>query len=198
MSFFPSKEQRDIKDYIDSNSKEGKVKVDIQAPAGSGKTSSILYLLESFTQTSKCLYLVFNTQMNKEMQQRLNFANSPFDINKDNLEQFTFHGYIRKQLTKKLPNIGFDFQNGSLSDSHFNKIFNKYNIVLEDKQSSNLFIENFNKFINPFVKDIYSLDKFKKDVEQNNYKQHLMYLILSKDFLKQWVYHMQMNLKKIH
>lgn len=165
MSFYPSNEQREFKEYIVNNSINNKVKVDIQAPAGSGKTSSILYLLESFTQTSKCLYLVFNTQMNKEMQQRLNFANSPFDINKDNLELFTFHGYIRKQLLKKLPNIGFDFQNGSLSDVHFNKIFSKYNIVLEDKQSSNLFIESFNNFINPFVKDIYSLDKFQRNNE---------------------------------
>ncbi len=166
MSFFPSKEQKDFKEYIEDGSKNNKkVKVNIKAPAGSGKTSSILYLLETFTQTSKCLYLVFNTQMNKEMQQRLNFANSPFDINKDNLEQYTFHGYIRKQLQKKLPNIGFDYQNGSLSDIHFNRIFQKYNIILEDKQSSNLFIESFNSFINPFVKDIISLDKFQSENE---------------------------------
>lgn len=165
MSFFPSKEQRDFKEYIELHSKTNKVKVNIKAPAGSGKTSSILYLLETFTQSSKCLYLVFNTQMNKEMQQRLNFSNSPFDINKDNLEQYTFHGYIRKQLQKKLPNIGFDYVNGSLSDTHFNKIFQKYNIVLEDKQSTNLFIESFNSFINPFVKDTISLSKFQNDNE---------------------------------
>lgn len=163
MAFYASKEMKEIKDYIAKNSNKHEhkyVRVDVQAPAGSGKTTTILYLLEELTQNNNCVYLVFNTQMNKEMKQRLDFSNSPFDINKEHLEQYTFHGYIRKELQKKLPNIGFDFNNGSINEFHLGKIFTKLNIDKDGGLTN--FIDSFNNFINNFVKTTQGLEDFKK------------------------------------
>lgn len=186
--FKVSNEQKGILDYIknqksihNQESIHNNIKIDVQAPAGSGKTTTILYLLEALTQNNKCLYLVFNTQMNNEMKQRLAFSTSSFDINKDNLEQYTFHGFIRKELTKKLPNVGFDYLNGNLNDKHFNTLLSRYYLAISNYANIQLLIDNFNNFINPFVKDTKKLNDFLEEQNITNINDDI-YLIC-KDIL---------------
>lgn len=172
MAFFPSREQKNIKEYIESENSLGKnVSVNVKAPAGSGKSSSILYLLETFTQNSKCLYLVFNGEMRKEMEQRLNFTNSPFDINTSNLEQFTFHGFIRSEIKKLISGIDFDFVNGEFSNHHFKKLFEIFNLKLSDDEKLIKLVESYNKFLSPFLKDTMNLETF---FDLNREKQILL------------------------
>lgn len=158
--FYPSAEQKDICNYIlDKKNKGETIQIDIIAPAGSGKSTTELYLMDALGDTNQ-VYLVFNPSMVKELKQRLNFATSPFqNIDKEKLKLFTFHGYIRKILTEQTNDIGFDFKNGSIAQEHMRKIF-QANATDASNSDLNTVVDSFNAYIKEFLKTTQSLEDF--------------------------------------
>jgi len=158
--FYASNEQKAIRDHLyEKNNRRENAKVDVIAPAGSGKTTTILFLMDSLSD-KKVLYLVFNTAMKKEIEQRLNFSTSSFEmINKDNIDIYTFHGYMRNILNQKISDIGFDYANGSITAYHIANVMKSSNFDTDSKGLS-VVSESFNKYIKDFVKTTQTLKDF--------------------------------------
>lgn len=158
--FYPSKDQTSILNYVKSkNDTDETVKADVIAPAGTGKSSTILYLMDNLS-NNDILYLVYNTEMKKEMSQRINFSTSYFNmINKERLDIFTFHGFMRKTLNDKIKDIGFDYINGSCTSQHIATIAQANGTTINAK-GLGVVADSFNLYIKEFVKDIQSLEDF--------------------------------------
>lgn len=153
-----SKEQYAPIEKIQSAIENGKrAKIELIAPAGTGKTSTALGVIDNFSSNNKMVYLVFNTDMQKETSQRLSYSTSQYqNINTENIDVYTFHAFVRKELLKLFPNVKFDFENGKPTQEHLKMIFPE----LEATGEHNAFIEAFNNYAHGYVTSTKRLENF--------------------------------------
>ena len=166
MVFHPSHEQRDMLGIAVEAEKNN---FSFIAPAGCGKTSTILYFLDDLSLKNRLLVLTFNVAAKNEISQRLNYANNPFNnLNKENIEVLTFNGYMRKVLLEKIKDIVFDYKNGDFAPSHLKMTLANLGINYTITNSSGSVTESFNEYIGQFLKGITPLsDYFKQDIDFN-------------------------------
>lgn len=171
MKFRASNEQVDIATTLgEEMNKREKRDISVQSPAGSGKTSTVLYLMDCYSQHTKSVYLVFNLSMKKDIEQKLGYSNSYFkNINRDNVDVLTLNGYMRKVLTNKIKDIGFDYRNGSLTPEHLKTILDSWKKEYSTSSSSIDVSESFNKYTEQFLKGIEGLRDFVNNNEDMPY-----------------------------
>jgi hypothetical protein len=151
-NFIPSNFQEDIFNHV-LNDKRNLI---ISAVAGSGKTTTLLKVLEMIPEDKSVLFMAFNVTIADELKLRV-----PKD--KSNITVNTVHSFGRLSLTK--------FMTPSLDERKYRGILNS---VIEYKTGKNLnsireydFNEEQQKYVNEIIKlmpDLTDLKEFPKNV----------------------------------
>lgn len=161
--FYPSIEQKDILGTIVEHKEKNdgsKLKMTVIAPAGTGKSSTNLYLMDSIFGNKFC-YLVFNSFMEKSFRQRIGFATTDFPmIDKENVETFTLHAYMRKVLSENFKDIGFDYLNGEVSAIHVQMLLKARGIEHDIGADTYSIAESFCGYTKEFFQGIVKTDEF--------------------------------------
>jgi len=161
MKFNPSNEQKEMFSTMTDNEHKS---FSFIAPAGCGKTSTIMFFMDQLSASNKILYLVFNLPMKKEMEGKINRSGNYYNgINTDNIEVLTLNGYMRKVLQSKIENVVFDYRNGDFAPQHLKLLFD--NIVDDYSVNSNsaYVTESFNAYIKYFLQSTINLEDFMHD-----------------------------------
>jgi UvrD-like helicase C-terminal domain/UvrD/REP helicase N-terminal domain len=164
MKFLASNEQKDMYNVMTNNDDDKHFS--FIAPAGCGKTSTILYFMDCLSEQHKLLYLVFNQIMRKEIETRLKYTNSNYNnINKENVEVLTLNGYMRKVLQERVKDVVFDFQNGDFAPTHLKMLIDTMIDTYSINTRSASVTESFNAYSKSFLQNIQPLEDFIKQEE---------------------------------